>query len=217
VIASHVSEDKIVINRNEEFTKSIDIVIVDRDEFNEICRYENVQACIFEYEEIVQVLNQERFVARVIIKIENKHKLFEKYQDFANVFNKANVDKLSKHDSQNHAIKTIENKSFSFESIYNLSIIKLKTLREYLDEHLKKKFITFFHSSTRVSILFVKKSSESLRLCVDYKDLNAITIKNRYLISLIMQILICLMSAVIFTKLDIRAIYYVIRIREENE
>jgi hypothetical protein len=217
VIASHASEDKIATSRNEESTKSIDIAIVDKDEFNEICRYENVQACIFEYEEIVQMLNRKRFVTRAIIKIENEHKLSEKYQDFADVFDKTNVDKLSEHDSQNHAIETIENKSFSFESIYNLSIIELKTLREYLDEHLKKRFITSSHSSTRVSILFVKKSSESLRLCVNYRDLNAITIKNRYLIFLIMQILTCLMSAVIFTKLDIRAIYYAIRIREENE
>jgi hypothetical protein len=128
VIVSHASEDKIAISRNKESTKSIDIAMIDKDEFNEICRYENVQACIFEYEEIVQMLNRKRFVARVITEIENEHKLFEKYQDFANVFDKINVDKLSEHDSQNHAIETIENKSFSFESIYNLSIIELKTL-----------------------------------------------------------------------------------------
>jgi hypothetical protein len=217
MIANYVSEDKITISRNKESTKLIDITIVDKDEFNEICRYENVQAYIFEYEEIVQMLNRERFVARVVIEIENEHKLSEKYQDFANVFDKTNVDKLREHDSQNHAIETIENKSFSFESIYNLSIIELKTLREYLDEHFKKKFITSSHSSMRISILFVKKSSENLRLCVDYKSLNAIIIKNRYFILLIMQILICLMSVVIFTKLYIRAIYYAIRIREENE
>jgi hypothetical protein len=128
------------------------------------------------------MLNRERFVARAIIEIENEHKLSEKYQDFANVFDKTIVNKLSEHDFQNHAIETIKSKSLSFESIYNLSIIELKTLREYLDEHFKKRFITSFHSSTRVSILFVKKSSKSLRSCVDYKELNAITIKNRYLI-----------------------------------
>jgi hypothetical protein len=216
MIANHVSENKIAISRNKESIKSINITMIDKDEFNEICRYENVQACIFEYEKIVQILNRERFVARVITEIENEHKLFKKYQDFANVFDKMNVDKLFEHDFQNHAIETIESKSFSFESIYNLSIIELKTLREYLDEHLKKKFITSSHSSTKISILFVKKLSEDLRLCVDYRRLNAITIKNRYFIFLIMQILICLMSAVIFTKLNIRAIYYAIRIWEEN-
>jgi hypothetical protein len=163
------------------------------------------------------MLNRKRFVTKAITEIENEHKSSKKYQDFANVFNKINVNKLFEHDSQNHAIEMIENKSLSFESIYNLSIIELKTLREYLNEHLKKRFITLSHSSTKVSILFVKKSSEDLRLCVDYKKLNAIIIKNRYLILLIMQILICLMSVVIFTKLDIRAVYYVIRIREENE
>jgi hypothetical protein len=163
------------------------------------------------------MLDQERFVTKAIIKIENKHKLFKKYQDFANVFDKTNIDKLFKHDSQNHAIKMIENKSFSFELIYNLSIIELKTLYEYLNEYLKKRFITSSYLSTRISILFVKKSSESLRLCVNYRELNAIIIKNCYLIFLIMQILIYLISVMIFTKLDIRAIYYAIRIRKENE
>jgi hypothetical protein len=115
----------------------------------------------------------------MIIKIENKHKLFEKYQDFANVFNKVNVDKFFKHNSQNYVIEIIKSKLFSFEFIYNLLIIKLKTLCKYLDEHLKKRFITSSHLLTKISILFVKKSSESLRLCADYRDLNAITIKNR--------------------------------------
>jgi hypothetical protein len=163
------------------------------------------------------MLNRERFVAKAIIKIKNEHKVFEKYQDFANVFNKTNVDKLFKHDLRNYAIEIIKNKLSSFELIYNVSIIKLKTLRKYLDEHLKKKFITSFHLSTKISILFVKKLSENLRLCADYKRLNAIIIKNRYFIFLIMQILICLISIVIFTKLNIRMIYYAIRIREENE
>jgi hypothetical protein len=79
IIANHISENKIVTSKNEEFIKSINIAIVDKDEFNEICRYENMQACIFEYEEIVQMLNRERFVAKAIIKIKNEHKLFEKY------------------------------------------------------------------------------------------------------------------------------------------
>jgi hypothetical protein len=79
MIANHANEDKIATNRNEEFTKLINITIVDRNEFNEICRYENVQACIFEYEEIVQMLDRKRFVAKTIIEIENEHKLSKKY------------------------------------------------------------------------------------------------------------------------------------------
>jgi hypothetical protein len=42
MIANYVREDKIVINRNKESTKLINITIVDKNEFNEICRYENV-------------------------------------------------------------------------------------------------------------------------------------------------------------------------------
>jgi hypothetical protein len=217
VTASHASEDKIATSRDEGPTKSIDIAIVDRDEFNEICRYENVQACTFEYEEIVQVLDRERSVAGAVTETENEHKLPEKYQDFADVFDKANADKLPEHGPQDHAIETIEGKSPPFGPIYNLSVTELETLREYLDEHLKKGFITPSHSPAGAPILFVKKPGGGLRLCVDYRGLNAITIKNRYPIPLIMQILTCLMGAVIFTKLDIRAAYYAIRIREGDE
>jgi hypothetical protein len=109
---------------------------------------------------------------------------FEKYKNFADVFDKINVDKLLEHDSQNHAINT-KNKMFLFESMYNLSMIEFDLLKEYFNEFLTKKFITFSSSLVDASILFVKKSKNDLSFCVNYKELNVITIKNRYLISLI--------------------------------
>ncbi len=67
---------------------------------------------------------------------------------------------------------------FFFELMYNLSIIKLELLRKYLDKFLTKKFIVFFSLFAKTLILFVKKSKNDLKLCVNYKKLNAITIKN---------------------------------------
>jgi hypothetical protein len=115
--------------------------------------------------------------------IKSSQKIFEKYKDFVNVFDKMKANELSKHNSQNHEINT-KNKMSSFESIYNLFVIELEIFKKYLDEFLIKKFIVSSFSSTKISILFVKKSKNDLRFCVNYKKLNAITIKNRYLIFL---------------------------------
>jgi hypothetical protein len=111
-------------------------------------------------------------------------KLFEKYKDFANVFDKINVNKLFEHNSQNHAINT-KNKMFSFELMYNLLMIELELFKKYFDEFLTKEFIIFFSLFVDVSILFVKKSKNDFKLCVNYTKLNVIMIKNRYSISLI--------------------------------
>jgi hypothetical protein len=64
-------------------------------------------------------------------------------------------------------------------------MIKLELLRKYLNEFLTKEFIVFFSSFAETSILFVKKSRNDLKLYVNYKNLNAIMIKNRYSILLI--------------------------------
>jgi hypothetical protein len=110
-------------------------------------------------------------------------KIFEKYKDFANVFDKIKINELSKHNSQNHEINT-KNKISSFESIYNLFVIEFEIFKKYFDEFLIKEFIMSSFSSIKISILFVKKSKNDLKFCVNYKKLNAITIKNRYLIFL---------------------------------
>jgi hypothetical protein len=128
--------------------------------------------------------------------------IFEKYEDFVNVFDKINTNKLLKHDSQNHAINT-KSKMFSFESMYILSMTELELLKEYLDEFLTKEFIVFSSSFVDASILFVKKFKNDLKLCVNYKELNVITIKNRYSISLINQLLNRLIDVKKFTKLNI--------------
>ena len=64
--------------------------------------------------------------------------------------------------------------------------------------------------------MFVKKNDD-LRLCVDYKNLNVIIVKNRYLISLIEQLLDRLMRATIFTTLNIRFAYNALRIRIDDQ
>ena len=66
-------------------------------------------------------------------------------------------------------------------------------------------------------MLFVPKKDGSLRLCVDYRGLNAVTIKNRHPLPLISKTLDRLVGAKVFSKLDIRNAYHRVRIKKGDE
>ena len=94
---------------------------------------------------------------------------------------------------------------------------KLKALRKYIDENLTKEFIKKSQSSANYSILFISKKDKKQRLCIDYKELNNITIKNNYSLLLIEKIQNRIVDAKIFIKFDILEAYNRIRIKKENE
>jgi hypothetical protein len=205
-------------NNAENVAKSrqnVDIAIISQLTFEKYYKRKNVQAFVLQCNDILNIeFSMSEFIIETMMK--SSKKIFEKYKDFADVFDKINVDKLFEHDSQDHAINT-KNKMSSFESMYNLLMIELKLFKEYFDEFLIKRFIVFSSSFVDVSILFVKKSKDYLKLCVDYRELNVITIKNRYSIFLINQLLNRFNDVKKFTKLNIQTTYNFIRIREENE
>jgi hypothetical protein len=87
-------------------------------------------------------------------------------------------------------------------------------LREYINENLKKKYIRPSTLLTRYPVLFMSKLNGKLRICVDYRQFNAITIKNRYILSLIHEIQDRIKGSKIFTKINIRERYYKIRIKK---
>jgi hypothetical protein len=117
-----------------------------------------------------------------------KMKLFSQYFDLKKTFNEFVANILSKHDSQNLAINTQDVSSF-FESFYNFSKDELKTFKKYLNKYLKNEFIISSKSIYATSIFFIKKKTSELRLYVDYRELNAFIVKNRYLFSLINETL----------------------------
>ena len=87
-------------------------------------------------------------------------------------------------------------------------------LREYINENLKKGYIRPSILLTRYPVLFVLKSNGKLRMYVDYRQLNAITVKNRCTLSLIHEMQNKIKKFKIFTKIDIREKYYKIKIKE---
>ena len=122
-----------------------------------------------------------------------KKKLLKKYYDFLNVFNRSKTDELSSHQECDHKLKFINEADkikLSRSRIYFISSSKLKQVKKYLNEHLKKDFIVLSQVSFVSLILFAKKLNNDLRFCIDYRRLNQIIKRNRYLISLIDEVLI---------------------------
>jgi hypothetical protein len=90
-------------------------------------------------------------------------------------------------------------------------------LREYINENLKKRYIRLSILSARYPVLFVPKSNGKLRMCVNYRQFNAITIKNRYTLPLIHKMQNKIKEVKIFSKIDIREGYYKIRIKKDKK
>ncbi len=89
---------------------------------------------------------------------------------------------------------------------------KLKIVKKYLEDNLKKRFIAIHRSLFVSFVMFMKKTNESLKFCVDYRKLNQLTKKNKYSLSLIDETLIHLKKIKYFTKLDIKQTFHRIKI-----
>ncbi|KAL0283069.1 UNVERIFIED_CONTAM: Retrovirus-related Pol polyprotein from transposon [Sesamum radiatum] len=96
---------------------------------------------------------------------------------------------------------------------YRMAPSELKELKKQLEELLDKGFIRPSISPWGAPVLFVKKNG-SMRLCVDYKQLNRITIKNKYPLPRIDDLLDQLKGATVFSKIDLRSGYWQLRIEE---
>jgi len=90
-------------------------------------------------------------------------------------------------------------------------------LREYLNIYLKNNFIYSSRLSAALPVLFIFKINKRVRLYVNYKNLNIKTIKNRYPLLLIKKIFDRVTGVKIFIKLDIKIIYYRVRIFENDK
>ena len=94
---------------------------------------------------------------------------------------------------------------------------ELEELRDYLGKNLSRGWIRESDSPVGAPILFLKKKEGSLRLSVDYRELNAVTKKDRYPLPLIGEALDRLSTAKYYTQLDIKDPYHNIRIRKGDE
>ncbi len=95
--------------------------------------------------------------------------------------------------------------------------MELETLKTYIETHLKTGFIGPSKSPVGAPIFFDKKPNGSLCLCINYWDLNNLTIKNRYPLPLIGESLDRLGQAKRFTQMDLTSTYHQIRIQEGDK
>ena len=140
------------------------------------------------------------------------------YFDLSNVFSSDSAAELPEHTRINdHPIDLLDDKQPPYGPIYSLGPVELEMLKTYIKANLASSFIRSSKSPAGAPILFVRKKNGSLRLCVDYRGLNNLTIKNRYPLPLIGESLDRLGRAKRFTQLDLTNAYHQMRIREGNE
>ena len=139
------------------------------------------------------------------------------YADEMDVFSDELAKLLPQNSEHDHTIDLEEGKTPPQMPIYNLSQRELEILREYLNSSLQKGWIRPSKSPAGAPILFVPKADGTMRLCVDYRGLNKATIKNRYPLPLVSELLDRLSHAKIFTKLDLRDAYHRLRIKKGDE
>ena len=128
----------------------------------------------------VLICNQVNDAAINLEFASSSRRVFENLFAYIDVFSKKNASRLFEHDEKNHVIDFMFDKNSFFDSLYNISEKKLIYLREYIVENKTLNRIREFVSRASVSMLFIFKKNDNFRLCVDYRDLNAITIKNRH-------------------------------------
>ncbi|GJV29521.1 putative reverse transcriptase domain-containing protein [Tanacetum coccineum] len=99
---------------------------------------------------------------------------------------------------------------------YRLAPSEMKELSKQLQELSEKGFIRPSSSPWGAPVLFVKKKDGSFRMCIDYQELNKLTIKNRYPLPRIDDLFDQLQGSSVYSKIDLRSGYHQLRIREED-
>ncbi|GJW88995.1 putative reverse transcriptase domain-containing protein [Tanacetum coccineum] len=99
---------------------------------------------------------------------------------------------------------------------YRLAPSEMKELSVQLQELLEKGFIHLSSSPWGAPMLFVKKKDGSFRMCIDYRELNKLTIKNRYPLPRINDIFDQLQGSSVYSKIDLQSGYHQLRIKEED-
>ncbi|GJW96627.1 putative reverse transcriptase domain-containing protein [Tanacetum coccineum] len=99
---------------------------------------------------------------------------------------------------------------------YRLAPSEMKELSVQLQELLEKGFIRPSLSPWGAPVLFMKKKDGSFRMCIDYRELNKLTIKNRYPLSRIDDLFDQLQGSSVYSKIDLQSGYHQLRIKEED-
>ena len=143
--------------------------------------------------------------------------LLKDYKEYADVFSIQKAKILPEHQFYDLAIQIERDKISPLGPIYFLSALELKTLQEFSEENTKTGIIHLSKSPCSAPVLFVKKKDRTLHLCIDYHGLNRMSRKDRYLIPLLNDLLDVPRKAWIYSKIDLKSAYYLVRITKGDE
>ncbi|KAI4125125.1 MAG: hypothetical protein LQ347_005480, partial [Umbilicaria vellea] len=150
-------------------TESLNIAIIDAAAFSRLNirkqHQDDVQLFFMTVQEMKKVLSDDT-VKDIISQLSMKEVLpmiSESYQNLKDIFDSVKAWELSSHCSYNHHIEIDENeKKLSRSKVYSIFNYKFKKLKKYLNENLKKEFISSSHASYASSVLFAVKANEGL-------------------------------------------------------
>ncbi len=139
------------------------------------------------------------------------------YLDLKEVFSKSRAASLPPHRPYDCAIDLLPGTSPPKGRLYSLSAPEREAMEKYISDSLAAKLIRPSSSPAGAGFFFVEKKDSSLCPCIDYRGLNSITVKNTYPLPLMSSAFERLQGASLFTKLDLRNAYHLVRIREGDE
>jgi hypothetical protein len=115
-----------------------------------------------------------------------------------------------------HRIELTQTSPPTLRAVYRMSPLELDELKKQLDELIAAGFVRPSKSPFGAPVLFVKKKDGTMRMCVDYRDLNRITVKNRYPLPRVEELFDMLKGSKYYSKIDLRSGYHQVRIDEQD-
>ena len=170
---------------------------------------------------IIIVENYEKFFNKLRKKLMSRKKLrihfFEKLKNKTKCFDVKKANKLLFRRDYDHKINLILEIKFRAQKIYELIKNQALIIKTYVNEMLKKNFIRSSFFRFAILVLIIKKFEKNFRVCINYKSLNALIIKNRNCFFLIKKTLTRLCAVKYYIKFDVIAIFNEIRIRKNDK
>ncbi len=206
---SNLNEFKIFNSIEKKSIFEMNIAMIEASTFNMMNKKKNVSLFFVILKDVEKHL-EKHSMSNIVIK----NVLFSEYHEFLDVFDKKTFNIFVSHRLYDHKIVLKKHAILEYTSRYKMSEEELKIVKKYLEDNLEKRFIVASRSSFVSSVMFMKKTNESLKFCVDYKKLNQLIKKNRYSLSLIDEILTHLKKIKYFIKLNIRQVFHRIRIAD---
>uniref|UniRef100_A0A3P9KG57 ribonuclease H n=1 Tax=Oryzias latipes TaxID=8090 RepID=A0A3P9KG57_ORYLA len=139
------------------------------------------------------------------------------YHDLRSVFCKSRASALPPHRPYDCAIELLNGAPLPKSKLYNLSGPEKSSMEAYIQEALSLGHIRPSSSPVAAGFFFVEKKDKTLRPCIDFRELNQITVKDKYSLPLLESVFNSVQQAKFFTKLDLRNAYHLVRMREGDE